>query len=149
LRSEQIASDGADWTGKMLLDTSFLIDLMDGRPEAVALAAAIDREGGRLRLPAPVLFELWVGASQSNRKGDELTRIEQLVTAYEIVGFDGDDARAAGSLQSTLSRSGKGLGTIDVQLAGMALARSEELVTGDKVLARVGHRVPIRTYRLE
>lgn len=131
----------------MLLDSNFLIDLMDGRPEAVALAAAIDQAGEPLRVPAPVLFELWVGASRAGRKEDDIRRIEELVTAYETVGFEGDDARSAGSLQAMLAHSGKGLGTVDAQLVGMALARSEELVTGDRALARIGHGVPVRTYR--
>lgn len=42
----------------MLLDASFAIDLMEGRPEAVGLAAELDREGQPLRIPTPVLFEL-------------------------------------------------------------------------------------------
>ena len=130
----------------MLLDASFLIDLLDGRPEAIALAAEIDREGGRLRLPAPVMFELWTGASGSVRKQAELARIEELVTAYETVGFGREDARAAGGLQGALTRSGRSLGTVDAEILGMAVARAEELVTGDRALLRVGHGVPIRGY---
>ncbi|MCI4320145.1 MAG: PIN domain-containing protein [Thermoplasmata archaeon] len=131
----------------MLLDTNFLIDLLDGRPEAVDLAAEIDREGSRPRLPAPALFELWRGAARAVRRENERTRIEELVAAFEAVEFDSADARSAGFLQAELARSGKILGTVDVQLAGMALARAEALVTGDRALAQVGHKVPIRLYR--
>jgi predicted nucleic acid-binding protein len=131
----------------MLLDASFLIDLLDGRPEAVALARALDAEGASLRLPAPVLFELWVGASRTPGRKGELQRLEELEISYEGAAFDPADARAAGSLQAALHRVGKGLGSVDAQLAGMALARSEELVTGDRNLAEVGHGVPVRTYR--
>lgn len=131
----------------MLLDASFLIDLMEGRPEAVALARSIDREGQPLRIPAPVLFELWIGAARSGHPEAEAHRIEELLVAYETAGFDETDARAAGTLQASLSRTGRGLGTVDVQLAGMAVARSEELVTGDLGLASIGRGVPIRSYR--
>jgi tRNA(fMet)-specific endonuclease VapC len=131
----------------MLLDTSFLIDLMDGLPEAVALAKSIDSEGEPLRLPAPVLFELWVGAAGLGGRPGEGRVIEVLETAYEVVGFESADARSAGALQARLHRSGKALGTVDAQIAGMALARSELLVTGDAALAGVGHGVPVRTYR--
>jgi predicted nucleic acid-binding protein len=131
----------------MLLDTSFLIDLLDGRSEAVALAKKIDEEGEHLRLPAPVLFELWVGAARAVGRTSELHPLEELETAYEVVGFDSSDARSAGTLQASLRRSGKVLGTVDVQIAGMAVARAEELVTGDIALASVGHGVPVRTYR--
>jgi predicted nucleic acid-binding protein len=131
----------------MLLDASFLIDLMGGRPEAVALAKTIDAEGERLRLPAPVLFEMWVGAARGLGRTGERQHLEELETAYEVAGFDVADARSAGTLQAALGRSGKALATVDAQIAGMALARSEELVTGDAALAAVGHGVPVRTYR--
>jgi tRNA(fMet)-specific endonuclease VapC len=131
----------------MLLDTSFLIDLMDGRPEAVTLAAAIDAEGDTLRIPAPVLYELWVGAARAGGPASDRHPLAELETAYEVVGFELADARAAGTLQSVLRRSGMALGTIDVQVAGMALARSEGVVTGDSALAGVGHGVSARTYR--
>jgi predicted nucleic acid-binding protein len=130
----------------MLLDTNFLIDLIDGQPGAIKLAAELDRESDRPRLPAPALFELWRGAARTVRNEGERRRIEELLTAYETVGFDREDARSAGLLQAELARNGKGLGTVDVQLAGMALARAETLVTGDRTLAQVGHGVPIRAY---
>lgn len=132
----------------MLLDASFLIDLMEGQPEAVALAAAIDAEGDRLRLPAPVLFELWVGTSRAGGRTRDRQQLELLETSYEAVEFDAADARSAGALQSTLHRAGRALGTVDAQLAGMALARSEALATGDRLLMDIGHGVPIRTYRM-
>lgn len=131
----------------MLLDASFLIDLLEGQPQAVALAAAIDAEGDRLRLPAPVLFELWVGAARAGGGTSDRLQLERLETSYEAVGFDAADARAAGTLQANLRRAGRALGTVDAQLAGMALARSEALVTGDEQLVDLGHGVPIRTYR--
>jgi predicted nucleic acid-binding protein len=131
----------------MLLDASFLIDLMEGRPEAVALAAAIDKEGDRLRLPSPVLFELWVGASRAGGRSSDRQQLELLETSYEALEFDAADARSAGELRSTLRRAGRALGTVDAQLAGMALARSEALVTGDQTLMDIGHGVPVRTYR--
>jgi predicted nucleic acid-binding protein len=130
----------------MLLDMSFLIDVMAGRPAAVALAKAIDSEGEALRLPAPALFELWVGAARAVGRSGERQPLEELETAYEVVGFTSADARSAGTLQAILHRSGKALGTVDAQLAGMALARSEVLVTADAALVGVGHGVPVRTY---
>jgi len=131
----------------MLLDASFLIDLMEGQPGAVALATAIDAEGDRLRIPAPVLFELWVGASRAGGRTSDREQLELLETSYETVEFDAADARSAGTLQATLRRAGRALGTVDAQLAGMALARSETLVTGDERLMSIGHSVPVRTSR--
>lgn len=130
----------------MLLDAGFLIDLMAGRPEAVALAKRLDEAGETLRLPSPALFELWVGSQRVVRKRDERLRLGELLISYEAVDFEANDARAAGKLQSTLIRSGTRLGTVDAQLAGMALARSEPLVTGDRALIELGCGLPVRGY---
>lgn len=97
-------------------------------------------------MPATVMFELWTGASDAVRNPAELRRIEERVTAYETVGFGKEDARSAASLQGALTRSGKALGTIDALIAGMALARSEGLGTGDEALLRIGHGAPVRGY---
>jgi predicted nucleic acid-binding protein len=131
----------------MLLDASLLIDHTEGRPGAVSLAQVLDPEGATLRLPAPVLFELWIGAAHATSRKGELQRLEELETSYELAGFEAADARAAGKLQAALHRVGRGLGFVDAQVAGMAIARSEDLITGDRRLAGVGHGVPVRTCR--
>jgi len=71
-----------------LLDTSFVIDLLDGRPEAVALAAALDHDGEVVRIPAPVVFELWVGAVTARNTGEEVAKIEELLGTYETAPLD-------------------------------------------------------------
>ncbi len=145
-RSKRTVGVAGIWTTSMLLDTNFLIDLLAGQPEAVRLAAELDQEGDRPRLPAPALYELWQGAARTVRREGERRRIEELLSAYETVGFDGEAAKSAGLLQAELARTGKSLGTIDVQLVGMAIARTETLVSGDRALARLGHGLSVRAY---
>ena len=58
----------------MILETSFLIDLMKGQSEAVALADEIDHSEESGYLPAPALFELWLGAGRSARGRKESGR---------------------------------------------------------------------------
>jgi predicted nucleic acid-binding protein len=130
----------------MLLDTSFLIDLLQGVPDAKALAEEFDRSGDPLNLPAPSMFELWIGAATVLRSDEERGRLESLALAYDIAPFGADDARQAGTLQAALSKEGRVLGTVDIQLAGMCLARGEMLVTGDRKLATLGHGLRTRLY---
>ncbi len=130
----------------MLLDTSFLVDLLEGRSDATAVASEIDRLEENPHIPSPVLFELWEGAEGSVRPVTERARLEDLLRSYDVAPFDGDGAKAAGILQAELSRKGRPLGTIDVQVAGMTLARAETLVTRDKALVRLGPRIKIKTY---
>jgi len=131
----------------MLLDSSFLIDRLEGRPGAIPLAAELDREGdrSRTRLPAPVPFERWRGAARTVRRQIERRRIEERLAAYEPVESDREDARSAGLRRAVPAGAGEGLGTIDLPLAGRALARTETRVTEDRTLAPVRHRVPVRT----
>lgn len=130
----------------MLLDTSFLIDLLGGGTAARILAEEVDRSGQVLRFPAPAMFELWVGAGKSLKQSEETSRLEALTLAYEIAPFTAEDARTSGLLQAALQREGKSLGTVDVQIAGMCLARDETLLTGDRRLSKVGHNLRTRTY---
>ncbi len=130
----------------MLLDTSFLIDLLEGRSSASAMAAEIDRLDETPHIPSPVLFELWEGAEGSVQPATERARLEELLESYEVAPFDGEAAKAAGELQAELSRKGRPLGTIDVLVAGLALARDETLVTGDQALMRLRPRIRIKTH---
>ncbi len=130
----------------MILETSFLIDMMQGRPEAVALAQEIDRSGEPIVLPSPGLFELWVGAGRSRRSRAEMEKIDSLVAAFDVLLFSDADAKEAGLLQARLSLAGATLGTVDVLLAGMAKARGEALVTGDRDFSAVRRDVRIRSY---
>lgn len=130
----------------MILETSFLIDMMRGRPEAVALVQEIDRSGERIALPSPGLFELWIGAGRSRRSHEEMDKIDALVAAFDIVLFTDADAKEAGLLQARLSLAGEAMGTVDVLLAGMARARGETLVTGDRDFSAVRRDIRIRSY---
>ncbi len=130
----------------MILETSFLMDMMRGRPEAVDLVREIDGSGERIALPSPGLFELWVGAGRSRRGSEEMERIDALVAAFDVLLFTDADAKEAGLLQARLSLAGESLGTVDVLLAGMAKARGETLVTGDRDFSAVRREVRIRSY---
>ena len=130
----------------MILETSFLIDMMRGRPEAVALVQEIDRSGENIALPSPGLFELWVGAGRSRRSCGEMERIDSLIASFDVLTLTDVDAKEAGLLQARLSLAGATMGTVDVLLAGMAKAREETLVTGDRDFTAVRRDVRIRSY---
>src|SRR5439155_4184211 len=49
----------------VILETSFILDLWDEKPEAVSKAREIDARGEPTYLPTPVLYELWEGVARS------------------------------------------------------------------------------------
>jgi len=132
----------------MLIDTNFAIDLLEGLSQARVLAEEVDRSGENLSIPAPTAFELWVGASQAVSSKSTRQRLEAFLSAYPVAEFRREDARAAGELQATLAKVGRTLGTVDAQLAGMGLARSETLLTADAKLLGLGHGLLVRAYRV-
>jgi tRNA(fMet)-specific endonuclease VapC len=144
--SPKVVSLARSWTDAVLLDTSFLIDLIDGHQGAVQLAEEIDRSPDVPRLPTVVLFELWYGATRSRSSEEEKSKIEELTQAYDLAAFEATDAKAAAELLDSLSRKGSALSTIDCLVAGMAVSRSETLVTGDPKLARILAGLRVRTY---
>jgi len=131
----------------MILETSFLIDLMKGRREAVALAEALDRIGEPAYLPAPALFELWFGAGRAAKRREEVERIESLVASFDVMVMNDDDAREAGLLQARLRGKGRTMGTVDIMVAGIAKARGQTLVTGDRDFSAVAAEISLRRYR--
>lgn len=86
------------WTRNMPLDTSFLVDLLEGRPDAISVAAEIDRYDEIPYVPSPVLFELWEGAERSVRPATERARLEDRFRSYGVVPLDGLGTKAAGAL---------------------------------------------------
>jgi predicted nucleic acid-binding protein len=130
----------------MILETSFLVDVLKGRPDAAALVEELDRTEASLYIPTPALFELWLGAGKTVKRREETEKIAALVDSYDLALFSDDDAREAGLLQARLSGSGRGMNTVDVMLAGMARARGDTLVTSDRDFSAVRRDVKIRSY---
>lgn len=130
----------------MLLDTTFLIDLMKGDEAAVARAKAIQREGGAARIPTPALFELWRGVHLAARTADEERKVLGLLSVYPWASLDGDGAARAGEIDALLLRRREPIDPEDSMIAGIALARGEPLLTRD---ARHFARIPglqVETY---
>ncbi len=116
-----------------LLDTNVVISLLNNRPPAVRThLEAAWVAGDKIALPAVVLFELFYGASKSNRPTANRAAVLQLLEdEFEPENFDLDAARAAGEIRADLERAGQRIGEYDTLIAGQALARGMTLVTAN------------------
>jgi len=130
----------------MILDTSFILDLWDEQPDAVAKARQIDARGEPVYLPTPVLFELWEGVARSDRPRAEAAKVLDFAGGHELLPFSDTDAREAGLLSGHLSRSGRMMGTVDIQIAGMAKARAQPLLASDRRFRELASEVRIEKY---
>jgi len=130
----------------MILDTSFILDLWDERPDAVRKAREVDARGEPIYIPTPVLYELWEGVARSARPRAETAKVLQFAGGYELLPFSDVDAREAGLLSGRLARSGRMMGTVDVQIAGMAKARGQTLLATDRRFREIATEVRVEKF---
>lgn len=108
----------------MILDSSFLIDLLGGDPGAVAKLEEVVREP--LVVPTLVYTEVAVGIEP----GTELERgFESTLEEVTIVSYDAEAARRAVDVQRQLRDRGDRIGAVDAMIAGTCLARDEPVLT--------------------
>ncbi|RWO61403.1 type II toxin-antitoxin system VapC family toxin [Mesorhizobium sp.] len=108
-----------------LLDTNAVIAIMKG--DAYLQARLMSYRPQDFALSAIVVHELYYGAQKSQRKADNLARIEAL--QFPILEFDREDARHAGEIRGTLATSGIPIGPYDALIGGQARARNLTLIT--------------------
>jgi tRNA(fMet)-specific endonuclease VapC len=114
-----------------LLDTNACIALLNNNRETVRthFEDAVDA-GSAIYVSTIVAFELWYGASKSERQSRNKLRIESFFLAgVQTLPFDERDAQEAGSLRDELRAIGKPVGPYDLLIAAQARARNLVLVS--------------------
>jgi len=114
----------------MLLDTSFLIDLMNTDKDAVAMATAIESNSQPQRIPAQVVYELYVGVGYTETPSAEVSKIQSVLEARPIVEVTEGIAKQAGRVDGQLRRAGDRVGEGDVVIGATAIRHNEPVVTG-------------------
>jgi hypothetical protein len=129
----------------VLLDTAFLIDLMNGDEGAVEKARELESELVQQRLSAMTLFELYYGATRSNQSEAERERIENVLASKPVYPADSAVMRKAGRLSGELVNDGTAVGDGDVIIGATAEVLEEPVLTrnGDD-FERLG--VDVETY---
>jgi tRNA(fMet)-specific endonuclease VapC len=101
-------------------------------------------------IPAPVLYESRHGMlrlATGARQAALLSALDQVVATMEVLPFDARAAEAAARIRTALEAAGVGIGPIDVQIAGIALAQSATLVTRNVAeFSRVGQLLVTNWY---
>lgn len=115
----------------MILDTSFVVDVLRGDDRAVDLLADLESGSEALRVPSLVHYELWEGIERTDRPVREFEAVTKVLASYPSAELGPGAAVAAGRVSARLIRTGEMLDDVDVLLAGIALDRDEALVTRD------------------
>ena len=128
----------------MILDTTFLIDLMKEESTAVSKLKEIERDKITQSISAPTLYELYVGITLSTKPAKEKRKVFDTLISMNILGLDAECAAKAGEVQGKLIRKGKMINPEDAMIAGIALINNETVLTKN-----VEHFSRIRDLKIE
>jgi predicted nucleic acid-binding protein len=125
----------------VVLDTQYLISLKeekgrdaDDRPTpALDLAAELEAKGEPTRVPAAVVFELYISVRLGSKTIINQRAYERLLANKPVVDLDGHLARTAGMLfgEHKASDRRKDLDLGDAVVAAAGLTLNEPVVTND------------------
>ena len=118
------------------LETTFIIDLLRGKPEIKELKDEFDKED-IISITAPSVMELWAGALMAKLPEKEKAKINELILSMIVLRMDEKSAKEAGEIEAELIKSGNIIEIEDLMIAGIAKANGEKLVTNDEHYAKI------------
>jgi Predicted nucleic acid-binding protein, contains PIN domain len=135
----------------VIADTSFILDLVDGRDAAIEKAETLEAEGVPLVLPVMTVLELYVGVGKTAATRRERQQLEATLGSYPLAEMTPSVAQRAGRLlgermAETPPGDGSGIGKGDAAIAATALERDEPVLTADRQFESVPG-LTVETYR--
>jgi len=112
-----------------LLDTSFLIDLMNGDEDAIAKARELEANLIQQRLSSMTLFELYYGIERSNQSKGKREKVENVLSSKPVHPADTAVMRKAGRLSGKLVNEGNTVDDGDVIIGVTADVVDEPVLT--------------------
>ncbi|WP_310921767.1 type II toxin-antitoxin system VapC family toxin [Haloarcula saliterrae] len=113
----------------MLLDTSFLIDLMNGDEDAVEKARELETDFVQQRLSSMTLFELYYGVARATDSEAEREKIEQVLASKPVHPADSAIMRKAGRRSGELMNEGNAVTDGDMIIGMTADVVDEPVLT--------------------
>ena len=135
----------------MIVDTSFVLDVIDGVEAAVEKERALESEGVPLVIPSMTVLELYIGVGKVAQTQAERRRVEAVLDSYPVADLTPSIARRAGRLLGERMADGPddegpGIGKGDAAIAATALERDEPVLAADRHYEQIPG-VTVETYR--
>ncbi len=115
-----------------LLDTNIIAYIVDSRSQNARHKFEEALQHSSVAISAISAGELLFGLENKPSATQRREAVEELFKALFILPWDFAAARAYGKLRAQLSRAGKTLAELDLQIAAHAIAADAVLVTHDK-----------------
>ncbi|MEK6968072.1 MAG: PIN domain-containing protein [Nanoarchaeota archaeon] len=116
----------------MIVDTSFVIDVMRNDTSAIEILNELIRRNEPQLLTSPTIFELFHGVARSSRPENERNKILGIIEKQIILNLDAKAAARAGELDGRLVKLGERISPIDSMIAAIALENDEAVLTKNK-----------------
>jgi tRNA(fMet)-specific endonuclease VapC len=113
----------------VILDTTFLVDLMRGEEAAVEREVELASGGRQQSLASISVAELTFGVERSDRPGEEKRRIERVLDGRPVHAADATVMRATGRIRASLMDEGTPIGVADAIVAATARSQGEPVLT--------------------
>lgn len=113
----------------MILDTSFVIDVLRGDPDALERHRRLEGQTDRQRLSAMSVFELFEGVERSLDSLTERQAVLDILERKSVLPADGLIMRTAGRMYGRTVNRGRPVGESDCVIAATARAHDEPVLT--------------------
>lgn len=135
----------------MIVDTSFVLDVIDDVDGAVSKEQELEAEGVPLIIPSMTVLELYIGVGKVANTQEERRTVEAVLDSYPLVDMNPRIARRAGRvlgerMADAADDEGPGIGKGDAAIAATALERDEPVLAGDRHFGTI-EGVTLETYR--
>lgn len=111
----------------VLLDTSFLVDVLRGVKNMERIMDRLDREED-VYITAISIMELNYGALKSADE-EEQARLLSFLASFDLLEFNVDSSIEASKIKYDLESSGSMIEIEDIMIAGIAKSNKQKLVT--------------------
>lgn len=114
----------------MIADTGYIMDVLKGEKNAVKKSEELAERAQTQNLCTPVMHEITTGIEFTGSKRERV-KFESIVEEFTVYTYDERSARLSGEIHAELLREGEERGSIDIQIASIALSNDETLITND------------------
>lgn len=121
----------------MIVDTSFVLDIIDDVDAALTKEQELESESVPLVIPSMTVLELYIGVGKVANTREERRKVDAVLNSYPLVDMTPSISRRAGRLlgermADTDEDEGPGIGKGDAAIAATALERDEPVLAGDQ-----------------
>jgi tRNA(fMet)-specific endonuclease VapC len=121
----------------IVLDTSFIVDLLRGRERAQEKLTRFEDEGESVCTTSINVLELYRGVFLSKRVDENLITLIELLDKLIVLDLNEDAYEIFGAISALFRAGGRPVGDMDEAIAAIALAYDAAIVSRDSHFQRV------------